>query len=89
MTTTFNPSLAPALLADPANNCAATLSTAMSMAALMFEGDYAADFQQHLHLSGEADAIRIRALVDRLAALSQDINAFRNDCRSRVAGVAQ
>jgi hypothetical protein len=86
MTTTFDPQLAPALLADPAHRCAAILSTATTMAAVVFDQKGYDEFRAHLKDCAAEDSARAMALLQQLARLSADVTQFTKDCRARVLG---
>ncbi len=82
--TTFNPQLAPALLADPAHRCASTLATAMTMAAVVFDQESYDEFRSYLKGCAAEDAARAMGLLQQLARLSADVSQFQKDCRRRV-----
>ena len=84
MTTTFNPQLAPALLADPAHRCASALSTAMTMAAVIFDKEGYDEFRADLNGCSAEDSATAMGLLQRLARLSADAKQFQKDCRRRV-----
>ena len=83
-TTTFNPQLAPALKADPAHQCASTLSTAMHMAAWMFDQKTFDEFRAFRRECSAEDGARAMALMQRLARLIADVDQFQKDCRRQV-----